>query len=203
MESLIGLVNRIQRACTVLGDYGGGDAALPTLWEALPSVVVVGGQVLSLSLSLSLYVYICTFICTWICLCMSLASLILGVFSSECTGFGLVLSLSLSRPSMYVCMRLGVLWFADLWYVLDGSVEFGEVVGAGEHSRAWFSSQGIWYGSYFFLKWFWIRCLFGWWEIGWKEKKQKRKGKWLTFRFNVPVCFQRMVLIATQETKLN
>ncbi|KAI3866046.1 hypothetical protein MKX03_024745 [Papaver bracteatum] len=43
MEGLIGLVNRIQRACTVLGDYG-GDNALPTLWEALPSVVVVGGQ---------------------------------------------------------------------------------------------------------------------------------------------------------------
>ncbi|KAL5551232.1 hypothetical protein UlMin_001408 [Ulmus minor] len=43
MESLTGLVNRIQRACTVLGDYG-GDSALPTLWEALPSVVVVGGQ---------------------------------------------------------------------------------------------------------------------------------------------------------------
>ncbi|XP_050379084.1 phragmoplastin DRP1E-like [Argentina anserina] len=46
MESLIGLVNRIQRACTVLGDYGGGDgaSALPTLWEELPSVAVVGGQ---------------------------------------------------------------------------------------------------------------------------------------------------------------
>lgn len=43
MENLIGLVNRIQRACTVLGDFG-GDNALPTLWEALPSVVVVGGQ---------------------------------------------------------------------------------------------------------------------------------------------------------------
>ncbi|ERN01037.1 hypothetical protein AMTRI_Chr03g145800 [Amborella trichopoda] len=43
MESLIGLVNRIQRACTVLGDYG-GDNSLPTLWEALPSVAVVGGQ---------------------------------------------------------------------------------------------------------------------------------------------------------------
>lgn len=50
MESLIGLVNRIQRACTVLGDYG-GDSALPTLWEALPSVVVVGGQVFSSSMS--------------------------------------------------------------------------------------------------------------------------------------------------------
>lgn len=46
MESLIGLVNRIQRACTMLGDYGGADGALPTLWEALPSVAVVGGQVL-------------------------------------------------------------------------------------------------------------------------------------------------------------
>lgn len=43
MENLIGLVNRIQRACTVLGDYG-GDSALPTLWESLPSVAVVGGQ---------------------------------------------------------------------------------------------------------------------------------------------------------------
>ncbi|PKU78527.1 Dynamin-related protein 1E [Dendrobium catenatum] len=45
MESLIGLVNRIQRACTVLGDFSGeGAAALPALWEALPSVAVVGGQ---------------------------------------------------------------------------------------------------------------------------------------------------------------
>ncbi|KAJ6988242.1 hypothetical protein NC653_021236 [Populus alba x Populus x berolinensis] len=35
MESLIGLVNRIQRACTVLGDYGGEGMSL---WEALPSV---------------------------------------------------------------------------------------------------------------------------------------------------------------------
>ncbi|KAJ6818139.1 dynamin-related protein 1C [Iris pallida] len=41
MESLIGLVNRIQRACTVLGDYGGDGGSL---WEALPSVAVVGGQ---------------------------------------------------------------------------------------------------------------------------------------------------------------
>ncbi|KAH9607479.1 hypothetical protein KSS87_019376 [Heliosperma pusillum] len=44
MESLIGLVNRIQRACTVLGDHGGGDTAFNSLWEALPSVAVVGGQ---------------------------------------------------------------------------------------------------------------------------------------------------------------
>ncbi|KAM6557432.1 hypothetical protein CsatB_004451 [Cannabis sativa] len=43
MESLIELVNRIQKACTMLGDHG-GDSTLPTLWEALPSVAVVGGQ---------------------------------------------------------------------------------------------------------------------------------------------------------------
>uniref|UniRef100_A0A0D9VY67 GED domain-containing protein n=1 Tax=Leersia perrieri TaxID=77586 RepID=A0A0D9VY67_9ORYZ len=42
MGSLIGLVNRIQRACTVLGDHGGGGEG--SLWEALPSVAVVGGQ---------------------------------------------------------------------------------------------------------------------------------------------------------------
>ncbi|KAL8062277.1 hypothetical protein ABFX02_02G137100 [Erythranthe guttata] len=44
MESLIGLVNRIQRACTSLGDYGGDDQAFSSLWDALPSVAVVGGQ---------------------------------------------------------------------------------------------------------------------------------------------------------------
>uniref|UniRef100_A0A5B7AYD1 Putative dynamin-related protein 1E isoform X2 n=1 Tax=Davidia involucrata TaxID=16924 RepID=A0A5B7AYD1_DAVIN len=44
MESLIGLVNRIQRACTALGDYGGGDNTFSSLWDALPSVAVVGGQ---------------------------------------------------------------------------------------------------------------------------------------------------------------
>ncbi|XP_042503950.1 phragmoplastin DRP1E-like [Macadamia integrifolia] len=44
MESLIVLVNRIQRACTVLGDYGGDNNAFSSLWEALPSVAVVGGQ---------------------------------------------------------------------------------------------------------------------------------------------------------------
>lgn len=45
MESLIGLVNRIQRACTALGDHGGDDKAFSSLWDALPSVAVVGGQV--------------------------------------------------------------------------------------------------------------------------------------------------------------
>lgn len=44
MESLISLVNRIQRACTALGDYG-EESALPTLWDSLPSIAVVGGQV--------------------------------------------------------------------------------------------------------------------------------------------------------------
>lgn len=47
MESLIGLVNKIQRACTVLGDHGGEGMSL---WEALPSVAVVGGQVLFFSI---------------------------------------------------------------------------------------------------------------------------------------------------------
>ncbi|KAL7121567.1 hypothetical protein ACP275_02G189700 [Erythranthe tilingii] len=43
MENLISLVNRLQRACTALGDNG-EDSALPTLWDALPSIAVVGGQ---------------------------------------------------------------------------------------------------------------------------------------------------------------
>lgn len=43
MENLISLVNKIQRACTALGDHGEG-TALPTLWDSLPSIAVVGGQ---------------------------------------------------------------------------------------------------------------------------------------------------------------
>ncbi|KAI8530056.1 hypothetical protein RHMOL_Rhmol11G0025100 [Rhododendron molle] len=43
MDSVIGLVNRIQRACALVGDYG-ADNALPTLWDSLPTIVVVGGQ---------------------------------------------------------------------------------------------------------------------------------------------------------------
>ncbi|CAI8609467.1 unnamed protein product [Vicia faba] len=43
MDSLISLVNRIQRACTLLGDHG-ADQASRSLWESLPSVAVVGGQ---------------------------------------------------------------------------------------------------------------------------------------------------------------
>ncbi|WOL14592.1 hypothetical protein Cni_G23372 [Canna indica] len=43
MESLISLVNKIQRACTALGDHG-EESALPTLWDSLPAIAVVGGQ---------------------------------------------------------------------------------------------------------------------------------------------------------------
>ncbi|XP_021280533.1 dynamin-related protein 1B [Herrania umbratica] len=43
MENLITLVNKIQRACTALGDHG-DESALPTLWDSLPSIAVVGGQ---------------------------------------------------------------------------------------------------------------------------------------------------------------
>ncbi|KAL0724558.1 hypothetical protein Bca4012_039157 [Brassica carinata] len=43
MESLISLVNKIQRACTALGDHGEG-SSLPTLWDSLPAIAVVGGQ---------------------------------------------------------------------------------------------------------------------------------------------------------------
>lgn len=48
MESLISLVNKIQRACTALGDHGEG-SSLPTLWDSLPAIAVVGGQVFVLS----------------------------------------------------------------------------------------------------------------------------------------------------------
>ncbi|GJN15167.1 hypothetical protein PR202_gb02060 [Eleusine coracana subsp. coracana] len=45
MDSLITLVNKLQRACTALGDHG-EESALPTLWDSLPAIAVVGGQVL-------------------------------------------------------------------------------------------------------------------------------------------------------------
>lgn len=39
-------VNRLQQACTLLGDTAGtGDAKLPSLWRTLPAICVVGGQV--------------------------------------------------------------------------------------------------------------------------------------------------------------
>ncbi|XP_061988149.1 dynamin-related protein 5A-like [Rosa rugosa] len=43
MENLISLVNKIQRACTALGDHGEANA-LSSLWDTLPSIAVVGGQ---------------------------------------------------------------------------------------------------------------------------------------------------------------
>eukprot|EP01025_Chloroclados_australasicus_P041541 TRINITY_DN4402_c0_g1_i1.p1 TRINITY_DN4402_c0_g1~~TRINITY_DN4402_c0_g1_i1.p1 ORF type:complete len:629 (+),score=111.69 TRINITY_DN4402_c0_g1_i1:342-2228(+) len=42
--NVIDLVSRLQSACTALGDTGSTDASLPSLWDALPSIVVVGGQ---------------------------------------------------------------------------------------------------------------------------------------------------------------
>lgn len=66
MESLIGLVNRIQSACTVLGDHGGGgDSTFSSLWEALPSVAVVGGQVLLFSLSSFNFFFLLNFDWIW------------------------------------------------------------------------------------------------------------------------------------------
>lgn len=43
---MVELVTRLQAACTVLGDgIGGDDRSLPSLWDRLPSIVVIGGQV--------------------------------------------------------------------------------------------------------------------------------------------------------------
>ncbi|KAI3990598.1 hypothetical protein MKX01_022898 [Papaver californicum] len=43
MESFISLINKLQRACTALGDHG-EESSLPTLWDSLPASAVVGGQ---------------------------------------------------------------------------------------------------------------------------------------------------------------
>ena len=46
MDEVLKLVNRLQGACTLLGDTAGQkDSDLPGLWEMLPSIVVIGGQV--------------------------------------------------------------------------------------------------------------------------------------------------------------
>lgn len=46
MDEVLKLVNRLQSACTLLGDTAGQtDKDLPGLWEMLPSIVVIGGQV--------------------------------------------------------------------------------------------------------------------------------------------------------------
>ena len=49
MDSVVQLVNRLQSAATLLGDNAAsaGDKSLPSLWELLPSIVVIGGQVRS------------------------------------------------------------------------------------------------------------------------------------------------------------
>ncbi|KAF2313457.1 hypothetical protein GH714_011093 [Hevea brasiliensis] len=41
--SFVPLVLKVQRACTALGDHGEA-SALPTLWDSLPAIAVVGGQ---------------------------------------------------------------------------------------------------------------------------------------------------------------
>lgn len=94
MESLIGLVNRIQRACTVLGDYG-GDSALPTLWESLPSVVVVGGQV-----------FVFFLLCIYDSICLYYA----------CMSFILV---GLRMWNLFMCWCLIFYWFVrvEFWKV--------------------------------------------------------------------------------------
>ncbi|CAH1412573.1 unnamed protein product [Lactuca virosa] len=38
-------LHRSLEAYTALGDYGGGDSALASLWDALPSVFLDGGQI--------------------------------------------------------------------------------------------------------------------------------------------------------------
>ena len=49
MEPLLRLVNKLQEACALAGDHAATDASgkaskLPSLWETLPQIVVVGGQ---------------------------------------------------------------------------------------------------------------------------------------------------------------
>lgn len=44
MESLIQVVNKLQGACTALGDNAASDKGLPGLWSLLPTIVVIGGQ---------------------------------------------------------------------------------------------------------------------------------------------------------------
>jgi hypothetical protein len=71
MENLISLVNKLQRACTALGDHG-EESALPTLWDSLPTIAVVGGQVLH-ARDLAF-----VFFCPLLVLC----------FRTRCLGFG-------------------------------------------------------------------------------------------------------------------
>ena len=43
MEKVVGLVNRLQQICTSLGDNALNSQSI--LWNKLPTIVVVGGQV--------------------------------------------------------------------------------------------------------------------------------------------------------------
>lgn len=63
MESLISLVNKLQRACTALGDHG-EENALPTLWDSLPAIAVVGGQVSTKHIPDLAFVWIVAFCAT-------------------------------------------------------------------------------------------------------------------------------------------
>jgi hypothetical protein len=45
LENVVQLVNRLQGACTLLGDNAASDKSIPGLWDLLPSIVVIGGQV--------------------------------------------------------------------------------------------------------------------------------------------------------------
>ena len=45
LGNVVQLVNRLQGACTLLGDNAASDSSLPGLWDLLPSIVVIGGQV--------------------------------------------------------------------------------------------------------------------------------------------------------------
>lgn len=44
MDNLITVVNKLQGACTALGDNAASDKSLPGLWSLLPTIVVIGGQ---------------------------------------------------------------------------------------------------------------------------------------------------------------
>ena len=52
--NVVQLINRLQSACTLLGDNAASDNSLPGLWDLLPSIVVIGGQVI-FSGSVSMY----------------------------------------------------------------------------------------------------------------------------------------------------
>jgi hypothetical protein len=67
MENLISLINKLQRACTALGDHG-EESALPTLWDSLPAIAVVGGQVPVFFLALTFWVGADRIRCRWWCL---------------------------------------------------------------------------------------------------------------------------------------